>query len=41
MFEEAIKLETEFINEALRVDLLGIRKEDMAEYIKFCGDKLL
>jgi hypothetical protein len=30
MFEEAIALEIEFINEALRVDLLGIKKEDMA-----------
>jgi ribonucleoside-diphosphate reductase beta chain len=41
MFEEAINLEIEFINEALRVDLLGIKKGDMARYIKYCGDKLL
>jgi hypothetical protein len=26
MFEEAIALEIEFINEALKVDLLGIKK---------------
>lgn len=41
MFSEAVNLEIEYINEALRVELLGMNKKDMAEYIKYCGDVLL
>lgn len=41
MFEEAVKIETEFICESLPCSLLGMNSNLMTEYIKFVADRLL
>ncbi len=38
---EAIEHEKEFICEALSCDLIGMNKRMMAQYVEFCGDRLL
>jgi ribonucleoside-diphosphate reductase beta chain len=38
MFEEAVRIEEEFINEALRVELIGMKRNLMTQYIKFVAD---
>lgn len=38
MFAEAIQIETEFVTESLPVNLLGMNKESMIEYIKYIAD---
>jgi ribonucleoside-diphosphate reductase beta chain len=38
MFQEAVNIETEFINEALKVDLIGMHKSSMKQYIEFVSD---
>jgi ribonucleoside-diphosphate reductase subunit M2 len=38
---EAVALEEEFICDALNVSLVGMNATLMAEYIKFCADRLL
>lgn len=38
---EAVAIATEFTNELLRVDLIGINKDSMAEYIRYTADRLL
>lgn len=38
---EAVEYEVEFVCEALSVALIGMNKEMMGEYIKFCADRLL
>ena len=38
---EAVEYEIEFVCEALSVALIGMNKEMMAEYVKFCADRLL
>lgn len=38
MFNKAVDIEIEFINEALCCDLIGMNKNLMAEYIKFVAD---
>ena len=41
MFEEAIKLEKNFIIDALPCKLIGMNSEHMIKYIKFVADRLL
>jgi len=41
MFKEAVDLEIEFACDALPVDLIGMNKTLMEQYIKFCADSLL
>ena len=38
---EAVDIEKEFICEALSVDLIGMNKSLMSQYIDFCADRLL
>ena len=38
---EAVDIEKEFICEALPVDLIGMNKGLMSQYIDFCADRLL
>lgn len=38
MFSEAIEIEREFINEALKVNLIGMNADLMLQYIKFVAD---
>lgn len=39
--DEAVKLEINFVNEALKIDLLGINSVLMGNYVKFVADYLL
>ena len=41
IFNEAVNIELNFINNALPCSLLGMNKNLMAEYIKFVADRLL
>lgn len=41
IIKEAVDIELVFITESLPVDLIGMNKEMMSEYIKFCADRLL
>lgn len=41
IMKEAVSIEEEFICEALPVDLIGMSKEKMKQYIKFVADRLL
>lgn len=41
IFEEAITIEEEFINDSLPCKLLGMNSTLMSEYIKYCADRLL
>lgn len=38
MFREAIDIETEFVNEALKVSLIGMNSQLMTQYVKFVAD---
>ena len=38
---DAVNVATEFTNETLKVNLIGINKESMANYIKYVADRLL
>lgn len=37
----AVELEKKFVNEALRVDLIGIRNTTMCQYVEFVADRLV
>ncbi len=37
----AVKIEKEFVSDALPVELIGINSSIMCEYIEFCADRLL
>lgn len=41
MMEEAVKLEKEFITEAIPCDMIGMNVEKMSNYIEFVADRLL
>lgn len=41
MFSEAVEIATEFMNDALPVQLIGMSKESMGKYIKYIGDRLI
>ena len=41
MFKEAVNLEIEFACDALPVDLIGMNKDMMSNYIRFVADRLL
>ena len=41
LFDDAVKIEEEFINQAIPCRLIGMNSELMADYIKFCCDRLL
>jgi ribonucleotide reductase beta subunit family protein with ferritin-like domain len=38
---EAVDLERDFCSEALRVDIIGMNKELMGQYVRFVADRLL
>ena len=38
---DAVKIECEFVSEALSVNLIGMNSDMMQEYIKFCADRLM
>lgn len=38
MFRAAIEIESEFVNEALKIDLIGMNSKLMKQYIKFVAD---
>jgi ribonucleotide reductase beta subunit family protein with ferritin-like domain len=38
---DAVEIETEFVSEALSVELIGMNSRLMTQYIKFCADRLL
>ena len=38
---EAVSIETEFVSDALPVELIGMNSGLMAQYIRFCADRLL
>jgi ribonucleotide reductase beta subunit family protein with ferritin-like domain len=38
---DAVKIECEFVSEALSVNLIGMNSNMMQEYIKFCADRLM
>ena len=41
IIDEAVNIEIEFIIDSLKVNLLGINKELMIQYIKYVSDRLL
>lgn len=41
MIDNAVKIEKEFISEALPVELIGMNSKMMCTYIEFCADRLL
>lgn len=38
---DAVAVETEFVKDALRVDLIGMNSNLMVQYVEFCADRLL
>jgi ribonucleoside-diphosphate reductase beta chain len=41
MFEEAVEIEKEFINDSIPCRLIGMNAELMSQYIEFVADRLL
>ncbi len=41
IMKEAVEIETNFINNALKCELIGMNSNDMGIYIKFCADRLM
>ncbi len=41
IIKEAVKIEQEFLTDALPVDLIGMNSRLMVEYIEFVADRLL
>ena len=41
MIVDAVKIEQEFVTDALPVDLIGMNARLMSQYIEFCADRLL
>ena len=41
LFDEAVQIEEEFINEAIPCKLIGMNSELMSEYIRYCTDRIL
>lgn len=41
MFIEAVKISQEFMNDALKVDLIGMNSKSMSNYIEYVADRLL
>lgn len=41
MFNEAVEISEEFVNNAIKVKLLGMSSESMNEYIRYVSDRLL
>ena len=41
IIDDAVKIESEFIRDALPVELIGMNSAMMSDYIKFCADRLL
>jgi ribonucleotide reductase beta subunit family protein with ferritin-like domain len=41
IIDEAVKIERGFVCDALPVSLIGMNADMMAEYIRFCADRLL
>ena len=41
IMKEAVSIEEEFICESLPVDLIGMSKNEMKQYIKYVADRLL
>lgn len=38
---DAVKMEEEFVQDALPVELIGMNSREMVRYVKFCADRLL
>lgn len=41
IISNAVAIESEFVSEALSVELIGMNASLMVQYIKFCADRLL
>ena len=41
IIDSAVNIETEFVSDALPVELIGMNSKLMSQYIKFCADRLL
>ena len=41
IMDSAVKMECEFVSDALPVSLIGMNSESMCQYIRFCADRLL
>lgn len=41
IIRSAVAIEQDFVNEALQIDLLGMNKILMRQYVEFCADRLL
>lgn len=41
IFKKATEIECEFVEDSLRVRLIGMNSDLMCEYVKFCSDRLL
>ena len=41
IFREAVEIEIEFATESIPVSLIGMNVDLMAEYVKYCADRLL
>lgn len=41
IIEEAVNIETEFYNKSLNVEIIGLNKEQMIQYIKFTADNVI
>lgn len=41
IFKEATEIECSFVEDSLRVKLIGMNSDLMCEYVKFCADRLL
>lgn len=41
ILKEAIDIEIAFVNDALPHNLVGLATQDMCEYVRYCGDRLL
>jgi ribonucleotide reductase beta subunit family protein with ferritin-like domain len=41
IIKDAVEIEIKFITESLPVSLIGMNSDQMAQYIKFCSDRLL
>jgi len=41
IINEAVEIESEFVRDALPVELIGMNSKSMVQYIKFCADRLM
>lgn len=41
MMQEALVVEESFVRDAIPIDLIGLKADEMVEYVKYCADRLL